>query len=77
MPDAALLDRARRGDLIRMGFAGGARVWWFDDPYDPIDDAQAGALIRGHNGQARYIEAGDCLFGWPGNSQTWISAFAD
>lgn len=64
------------GATIRMGFAGGARVWWIDDPYVPIDDATMQEACVGHNGNPLLIESGDCLFGWEGNSQTWRSAFS-
>lgn len=67
----------RAGAVVRMGFADGERVWWTDRPYVEIDDATMRVARRGHNGQPLLVEAGDCLFGWQGNSQTWRSAFAD
>ena len=63
------------GIIVRMGFAGGARVWWIDLPYIEIDDETMRAAAIGHNGQPLLIEAGDSLFGWEDNSQTWLPAF--
>lgn len=72
----ALRNLFRAGDLIvRMGFAGGVRVWWIDRPYTEIDDSTMRAALVGHNGQPLLVEAGDSLFGWPGNSQTWRPVF--
>lgn len=60
-----------------MGFAGGGRVWWVEAPeYEEFGDADVEAAAVGHNGGPLLIEAGDSLFGWPGNSQTWRSAYA-
>jgi hypothetical protein len=70
-------DLIRAGATVRMGFAGGARVWWIEHPYVEIDDADMLVAAEGHNGQPLLIETGDCLFGWEGNSQTWRSAYAD
>lgn len=67
--------RILRGDVVRMGFAGGVRVWWFDDPYEPVDDSVMQQAMVGHNGGPLLDEAGDCLFGWENNSQTWRSIF--
>lgn len=69
--------RILAGARARMGFAGGARVWWLEDPYEEVDDMTMRVAAYGGNGQPLLIEAGDCLFGWPGNSQTWISAYAE
>ncbi|RWK12513.1 hypothetical protein [Mesorhizobium sp.] len=73
-----LRDRLRRDALVvRMGFAGGARVWWIEHPYEEFDDATMRAASVGHNGAPLLVEAGDCLFGWEGNSQTWRSAYGE
>lgn len=64
------------GALIRMGFANGERVWWIDDPYTSVDDLVMVEAMRGHNGDLLLEEAFDSLFGWPGNSQTWVSVYA-
>lgn len=66
----------RTGARLRMGFAGGTRVWWVDRPYVEIDDATMRQAAVGPNGGPLLVEAGDCLFGWEGNSQTWLSAYA-
>lgn len=63
------------GVVVRMGFAGGVRVWWIERPYVEIDDDTMRAARLGHNGQSLLVEAGDSLFGWPGNSQTWVPMF--
>lgn len=66
----------RTGAVVRMGFAHGERVWWLDHPYVEIDDATMREAATGPNGGPLLTEAGDCLFGWDGNSQTWLSVFA-
>ena len=71
----AVRARILAGDSVRMGFARGTRVWWFEAPYDEVDDATLRAAARGHNGGPLLEEAGDCLFHWEGNSQTWRSAY--
>lgn len=63
------------GVVVRMGFAAGVRVWWVERPYIEIDDATMRLAAVGHNGQPLLAEAGDSLFGWPGNSQTWVPIF--
>lgn len=68
--------RILRGDIVRMGFAGGESVWWFDDPYEPVDDAVMQMAMLGHNGGPLLDESGDSLFGWEGNSQTWYYALS-
>lgn len=68
-------DRIRRGDVLHMGFAGGMRVWWFEHPYEEIADTTMQTAARGHNGDMLLVEAFDSLFRWPGNSQTWLSAY--
>lgn len=73
-----LRDRLRRHPLVvRMGFAGGVRVWWVEHPYEEFDDATMRAAAVGHNGAPLLVEAGDCLFGFEGNSQTWCSAYSE
>ena len=67
--------RILRGATIYMGFAGGRRVWWFEQPYVEVDDETMRAASVGHNGGSLLVEAGDSLFGWEGNSQTWRSVF--
>ena len=69
--------RILAGALARMGFAGGARVWWLEDPDEEVDDDVMAKASVGGNGQPLLVEAGDCLFGWRGNSQTWISAYME
>ena len=80
-PDDAAIDDLRqlilRGATLRMGFARGVRVWWVDHPYVEVDDATVASAAVGHNGAPLLAEAGDCLFGWRGNSQTWRSVYAD
>jgi len=68
--------RILRGDIVRIGFAGGDRVWWLDDPYEPVDDAVMQQAMLGHNGGPLLDEAGDSLFGMEGNSQTWRCSLA-
>lgn len=75
-PVDTIRQRILRGSTVHMGFAGGKRVWWMEDPYEEIDDATMRAAMRGHNGDLILVEAGDSLFGWEGCSQTWHSAFA-
>lgn len=70
-------DLIRSGATVHMGFAGGCRVWWIEHPYREIDDVDMLAAAEGHNGQPLLVEAGDCLFGWEGNSRTWRSVYAD
>lgn len=72
----AVRDRLRAGATLRMGFAGGCRVWWFEDPYGEVDDRVALAAIVGPNGGPLAEGCGDCLFGWPDNSQSWRSVYA-
>ena len=64
------------GATVRMGFAGGRRVWWLEEPYIEVEDGGMREACIGHNGNALLEESGDCLFGWPGNSQTWRSVFS-
>ena len=66
----------REGVTVHMGFSRGFPVWWIEHPYTEIDDMTLRVAARGHNGQPLLVEAGDSLFGWPGNSQTWRSVFA-
>lgn len=66
----------RRGAIVRMGFAGGERVWWLDHPYVEVHDDLMRKAMLGDNGAPLLEEAGDCLFGWQGNSQTWLSVYA-
>lgn len=63
------------GVVVRMGFSRGQRVWWIERPYVEVDDATMRTAATGHNGQPLLVEAGDSLFGWPGNSQTWRPTF--
>lgn len=72
----AIRDRIRRGATVHMGFADGERVWWFENPYQPVSDRAMRKAAVSDNGQALLEEAGDSLFGWEGNSQTWRSVFA-
>lgn len=65
------------GVVVRMGYVRGAPVWWIENPYIEFDDDTMRVAARGHNGQHLLVEAGDSLFGWPGNSQTWIPLFDD
>lgn len=79
------IDRVRRrllaGDHVRMGFAGGCRVWWFEGschgPYAEVDDATMREAAFGGNGQPLLEEQRDSLWGWDGNSQTWTSVYAE
>ena len=64
------------GATVRMGFAHGVRVWWIERPYTEVDDDTMREAATGANGGPLLQEAGDCLFGWEGNSQTWRSAYA-
>lgn len=68
--------RLLSGSTVHMGFAAGSRVWWFEGPYQEVDDDTMLAAAFGRNGGRLLEEAGDCLFGWEGNSQTWRSAYA-
>lgn len=63
------------GIVVRMGLARGERIWWVEKPYIEVDDITMRMASIGHNGQPLLVEAGDSLFGWPGNSQTWLPAF--
>lgn len=72
----AVRKRILRGDAVHMGFADGVRVWWFEEPYWPVADGVMREVISGANGGPLLIEAGDSLFGWEENSQTWRSVFA-
>lgn len=60
-----------------MGFAGGVRVWWIETPCTEIEDVDMQAVMMSGNGGPLMVEAGDSLFGWTGNSQTWRSAFGE
>lgn len=75
MPKDAIRQRILRGDTVYMGFTADGRVWWFDDPYEPISDSVMQITMTGDNGGPLLVEAGDSLFGWPENSQTWRSAY--
>ena len=70
-----LRDLIRAGSTVHMGFAGGVRVWWIERPYVEVDDATMLAAAVGHNGEPLLVEAGDSLFDWEGNSQTWRPVF--
>jgi len=72
----AIRQRILNGATVHMGFPGGERVWWMEDPYEEIDDATMQAAMLGGNGNLLLVEVGDSLFGWEANSQTWVSAFA-
>lgn len=70
---AAVLARLRAGDRPHMQFAGGQRRWWFESPHAEIADRLMLELAE----SGEVAEAGDCLFGWPLNSQTWIREGVD
>ncbi|WP_029002752.1 hypothetical protein [Azorhizobium doebereinerae] len=65
--------RLRRGDFIHMEFVDGARQWWFEGPYEVVEDMVIQLLTAGPPA-VRLVEAGDCLFGMSSNSQTWKAA---
>lgn len=67
----------RAGATVFMGFAGGRRVWWIEHPYVEVDDEDFERISIGPNGGPLLVEAGDSLFGWEGNSQTWRSVYAE
>lgn len=60
-------DRLRRGDRLYMGLGPQGRVWWFEAPYEIVPESAIRDL-----GNVEIAEAGDCLFGWRDNSQTWL-----
>jgi hypothetical protein len=63
----AILSRLRAGDKLHMQLVEGQRVWWFEDPWEPVADAVADRLISA----GEIVELGDSLFGIAGNSQSW------
>lgn len=67
-------DRIRRGSVVHTGFAGGIKVWWIESPLIYVDERIMKKASVGENGHSLLVEAGDSLFGWPGNSQRWRPA---
>lgn len=60
-------ERLRRGDRLHMGLGSRGRFWWFEAPYQIVSEERIRRLDH-----AAVVEAGDSLFGWRGNSQTWF-----
>lgn len=70
MTRLSVKDRLERGDVLRMQIRDGRREWWFECPYQSVnDDAVNDYLLK-----ARLVECGDSLFGMRNNSQTWMLA---
>jgi len=73
MARLAIEERLLRGDPLRMGMSRRGRFWWFESPYQIVSEERVRRLeVPGSN--LRIVEAGDSLFGWRGNSQTWFAA---
>lgn len=70
-PEAAA--RLLRGDVLHMELVDGARQWWFERPFEVVEDVVIQSLVAGTMA-VRLVEAGDCLFGMSSNSQTWKAA---
>lgn len=70
MKVAAVIERLAKGDSLRLGFSSGQRRWWFEGPYQAVPEHVVHAAVR--DGAVAVIEAGDSLFGFKGNSQTWL-----
>lgn len=67
MKHEAVRIRLAAGDLLRMQFVEGRRIWWFENPRADVPDAVAQKLHVDGN----VTELGDSLFGLAGNSQSW------
>lgn len=65
---ADVADRLARGDRLYMGLGSRGRFWWFENRYQIVSDQRLARL-----GDRVLVEAGDSLFGWRGNSQTWLA----
>lgn len=63
----AVLSRLRAGDKLHMQLVDGARVWWFEDPWEQVPPPVADRLKAAGD----IVELGDSLFGLAGNSQSW------
>lgn len=61
--------RLRAGDKLHLQITPAGRLWWFEGPLEQVPDPVA--LRALDDGCATAREAGDSLFGWAGNSQTW------
>ena len=61
---APVIARLGRGHRIHMQYAGGRRVWWFEEPREEVTDAVMQSVLR----DGAVAEAGDSLFGLPLNS---------
>ncbi|TPL40635.1 hypothetical protein [Mesorhizobium sp. B2-4-6] len=63
----AVLSRLRAGDKLHMQLVDGARVWWFEGPWETVPSSVADRLKAAGD----IAELGDSLFGITGNSQSW------
>lgn len=62
------------GDLLHMEVIEGEKLWWFEGPYQVVDDGVVQELAFSFAPLVRLVEAGDSLFRLKGNSQTWRAA---
>ncbi|RUV19896.1 hypothetical protein [Mesorhizobium sp. M7A.F.Ca.MR.245.00.0.0] len=65
-----VVERLAKGDHLHLGFSSGQRRWWFEGPFQAIPEHVVHAAVR--DGAVAVVEAGDSLFGFKGNSQTWL-----
>lgn len=62
------------GDVLHMEVNEGVRLWWFEGPYQIVEDRDVQEIAFGYAPLVCLVEAGDSLFRMAGNSQSWRAA---